>query len=305
MHLGDGRHEYDWIDDWIELPTPERGVDNGRTHGIAVTGDDRVVVFRQADPAVLVYDRSGSLLDSWGNQYLGAHGLTLVEEDGDERLWLVDQDTAAIEKRTLAGELVASISQPPHPAYEDGSFVPTWVATAGGDAAVWIADGYGESLVHRYDADGIYQDTIDGTAGAGRFDCPHAAYIDERGTGRQLYIADRGNERLQVYDEDGSYLRSAGADALTSPCTLDVYDGDCVVPELYARVTILDEDDEVITHLGANEAVVDRDDWPNVNEDVIEPGRFNSPHDAAFDSAGNLYVAEWIVGGRVTKLERT
>lgn len=304
MLLGDDNHEYAWIDDWAELPTPERGADNGRTHGVAVTSDDRVIVFRQADPSVLVYEPDGELVNSWGHEQLGAHGLTIVGDDGDERLWLVDQDTAAIEQRTLDGERLDSLAQPPHPAYEEGSFVPTWVATAGEGADVWVADGYGESLVHRYAADGSYRETIDGTAGAGRFDCPHAVYIDERGDARRLVVADRGNERLQVYDEDGSYRRTAGADALTSPCTVDAHDGDLVVPELYARVTILDEQDHVVTHLGANEAVVDHDAWPNVPDEAIEPGRFNSPHDAAFDSAGNLYVVEWIVGGRITKLER-
>jgi hypothetical protein len=308
MKVGSGDYRYEWIDEWATIPDTESGRENGRTHGIEVTRDGRVVVFNQSNPAILFFDEDGTLVDSWGSRFGGAHGLTLVEENSEEYLWLTDQDSAEVAKMTLDGETVATLDAPHHDAYEDGDYVPTWVAVNGehhsGDGDIWIADGYGESLVHRYDADGVYRETIDGAEGAGRFDCPHAVSIEYRADIPELYIADRGNERVQVYSVDGAFKRSFGADVLTSPCAFDTHDGELVVPELSARVTLVDADDEVITHLGANEAVVDHDDWPNVPDDHLEPGRFNSPHDAAFDADGNLYVAEWIVGGRITKLAR-
>jgi len=310
MEIGTGDHRYEWIGEWATLPDTPSARENGRTHGVAATRDGRVVVFNQADPAVLVFDGDGTLVDSWGSEFDGAHGLTLVEEDGREYLWLTDQNSATVAKTTLDGERVQSLDPPDHPAYREGSYVPTWVAVNerrhGGDGGIWVADGYGESLVHRYDADGSYRETVDGSEGAGRFDCPHAVAVDRRGDEPELYVADRGNERVQVYrpDATAAFERSFGAGALTSPCAFDDHGGDLVVPELRGRVTLLDGSDAVIDHLGANEAVVEREDWPNVPDDHLEPGAFNSPHDAAFDGAGNLYVVEWIVGGRITKLER-
>jgi hypothetical protein len=299
MHVGDGDREYRWHGDWADLPPAE----NGRTHGVAVARDGSVLVFRQADPAVLRFDPDGSLRDSWGD-FGGAHGLTLVEREGTEYLWLTDQDSAEVVETTLDGERTAELDPPDHPAYDGGSFVPTWVAVdesrRGGDR--WIADGYGESLVHRYDADGEYRETLDGTGGAGRFDCPHAVWIDPRSERRDCYVADRGNERVQVFDSDGEYRETLGVGDLNSPCSFAAApDGALVVPELQARVTLLDGG--TATHLGEHPEALADDDWPNLPDERLREGRFNSPHDAAVDGDGNIYVAEWIVGGRVTKLE--
>jgi DNA-binding beta-propeller fold protein YncE len=308
----DGRR-YEWIEDWATVADTESARENGRTHGIETTEDGRVVVFNQSDPAVLVFDADGDRLDSWGSRFGGAHGLSCVVEDGSEYLWLTDQDSAEVAKITLGGETVATLDPPDHPAYDDGSYVPTWVAVNehrhGRNGDVWVADGYGENLVHRYRADGTYVESIDGREGeAGAFDCPHGIMFDTRGDAgdgeAELYIADRGNERIQVYGPDGEFRRAFGSDALTSPCAFDVHDGELIVPELYARTTIFDAEDELVGHLGENESVVEAEAWPNVPEGLIEPGRFNSPHDAAVDGAGNIYVVEWIVGGRITKLRR-
>jgi DNA-binding beta-propeller fold protein YncE len=304
MRLDDGTR-YEWVDEWATVPGADDH-ENGRTHGVAVASDGRVVVFHQADPAVLVYDGDGDLLDSWGS-FEGAHGLTLVTEGGTDYLWLTDQNSAAVVKTTLDGEPVQRLDEPPHPAYEDGDYVPTWVAVdgpeAGGSGDIWVADGYGEGYVHRYDEDGEYLESIDGTDGAGAFDCPHGVWVDPRG-GPELYVADRGNERVQVYDLDGTFQRVVGAGALTSPCGFALGpDGRLVVPELFARVAVLEEGTSV-GYLGENEAVVDREDWPNVPDGELRPEAFNSPHDAAVDDEGSVYVVEWIVGGRVTKLRR-
>lgn len=309
MIVGSNGYEFEWIDEWARIPDTESGRTNGRTHGVEVTEDGRVVVFNQADPAVLCFDQNGTLLESWGSRFHGAHGLTLVAEHGETYCWLTDQDSGEVVKTTLGGETVARLDEPEHAAYEDGTYVPTWVAVherSTGDRDIWVADGYGESLIHRFDESGGYQDSFDGTTGAGRFDCPHAIFFDSRpsGTGPELYVADRGNARVQVYRPDGSFARSFGTDVLTSPCAFDTYQDFLVVPELFARVTLFDGDDGVITHLGANQEIVDHDDWPNVPEEALAPGRFNSPHDAACDDEGHLYVVEWIKGGRITKLRR-
>ncbi|MBW7995671.1 MAG: hypothetical protein FVQ81_03670 [Candidatus Glassbacteria bacterium] len=60
----------------------------------------------------------------------------------------------------------------------------------------------------------------------------------------------------------------------------------------------------MVCYLGGNEEAKDRDGWPNLPAELIEAGKFNSPHDVAVDAGGNLYIVEWIIGGRITKLAK-
>ena len=296
--------DYRWHENWAVIP--EGGKANGRTHGVVVSKNGSVIVFHQATPGVLIFSPEGELLRSWGD-YPGAHGLTLVEEEGVEYLWLADQASRKVEKTTLEGEVVQSIAQPPHPAYAaGGKYVPTWVAVNevrhGGNGDIWVADGYGSNLVHRFDAAGHYLGSLDGTEGAGAFACPHGIAFDTRKSPPQLYVADRGNHRAQVYDAAGCFLRVFGAEFFTSPDGFAVSGDRLVVPELFGRITILDADDRLIASIGDGGIGGGTEGWPNENR--LEAGIFSSPHGAGADAAGNIFVMEWRIGGRIIKLEK-
>ena len=322
--LGSGDYRFKWIDNWARIPDTKSGRENGRTHGVVVSSSGDVLVFSQANPAVLVFSSDGELKSSWGDRFLGAHGMTLVREGEEEFLWLTDQDTGEVVKTTLDGRTVMNLERADHPVYQEKKYIPTWVAVNeerfGGNGDIWVADGYGSFYVHRYDRRGRYLDSINGEEGhGGAFDCPHGLWTDVRRKRREerevedpehhiesaeLYIADRGNRRIQVYSMDGKYRRHFGATFFSSP------DGACaygkralLVPELFARITLLDEDDDLVCHLGANPEALKKEGWPNLPEEHIQPGFFNSPHAAAADDRGNIYVVEWIIGGRITKLE--
>ena len=297
---------YRWIENWITIPDSPLGRTNGRTHGVAVLKSGEIVVFHQADPAVLFYSPAGELLRSWGC-FPGAHGLTLVEENGAEYLWLTDEVTKDVVKMSLDGVVVSRLAQPLHSAYEKGSFIPTWVAVAedrfGGSGDIWVADGYGCSLVHRFDCEGNLIGSLDGTEGGGRFNCRHGLALDTRRAEPEFYIADRGNKRFQVYGIDGVHRRTFGEDFLNSP-DVSVQMGEClIVPELVAGITILGAADRPASSLGFQSGADHLMGWPNERRWLRE-GLFNSPHSATADELGNIYVVEWITGGRVTKLER-
>jgi hypothetical protein len=306
MIIGDGQYRYEWIDRWAVIPDTPSGRANGRTHGVAVSESGAVLVFHQASPAVLVFDRDGKILDEWGDGFAGAHGMTLVKEDGVEYLWLTDEHSAEVVKTTLDGSTVQTLPKPPHAVYRQGRYSPTWVAVNearwGGDGSIWVADGYGMSLVHRFSQTGDYLGCIDGTEGAGKFDCPHGLAFDMRSGEPELLVADRGNKRFQVYGPEGSYRKTVGEAVLSCPCVACVVGDALVVPELSAKLTILDRHNNPVAFLGDNEAVCSLEGWPNHRTELIQPGRFNSPHSAAADAEGNMYVVEWIVGGRITKL---
>ena len=170
-----------------------------------------------------------------------------------------------------------------------------------------MADGYGESYVHRFSKAGDYLGSINGQEGrAGAFDQPHAVFFDTRKSEPELYVADRRNGRVQVYDSDGAFKRAFGSEFLKTPGAFDVVGEFLVIGEHRgARLTIVDAADNLVSYLGENAGVPDTEGWPNVPRDIVKPGLFNSPHGLAADDDGNLYVVEWITGGRTVKLAAT
>lgn len=299
--------EYIWDDQWVKIPVSESARVNGRTHGVGVTRTGEVIVFHQAVDGLLIFDGNGNLRSaSGGTRWLGAHGLTLACENGMEYLWLVDQASAEVVKVTLDGKTVQTLPKAPHPAYSQGAiYVPTWAVCnpQGGD--IWVADGYGSSLVHRFSANGDYRGSLDGTEGAGRFKTPHGIQVRVTPSGTELWIADRGNRRVAVYDGEGRFLRQTGV--AHSPCAFDFREGMVLVPELYTGVKLLDADTlELIGEIGANNLISSGprpEGWPNLaGTENVKPGLFNSPHGACFTPEGDIIVVEWIIGGRITRL---
>jgi hypothetical protein len=210
-------------------------------------------------------------------------------------------------KTTLAGETVMSLTRPASYADGDG-YAPTWVAQAP-DGRVYVADGYGSSRINVYDKAGKHLETFEGTAGGGRFACPHGVWIGKReaATGLSepvLYVTDRGNSKVQVYDLDFHFIKSFYQD---HPCCFDEGpNGLLLVPDLHAFVNVYDEnDDPVATKVGDNQnPIVGHHGWPNVPHEMRKDGRFNSPHGGCFDAEGNIYIVEWIEDGRITKLTK-
>jgi hypothetical protein len=311
MKVGQGEFAYEWIDHWARIPDTESGRSDGRTHAVAALEDGDVLVFNQAQPGVLRFGSDGKLKNAWGDRFSGAHGMSLVFDGNVPVLWLADQNSGEVVKTTLDGRTLLNLQRPDIPVYQgSGRYVPTWVAVSeeriGGNGDVWVADGYGAHYVHRYTKAGAYVTSINGTEGkAGAFLCPHGATFIPKTAGPELYIADRGNHRVQVYDGDGKFKRSFGADFLNSPCGFVYRNGVVYIPELNARLAILDDHEKLITYIGENAAARKSPGWPDLPAAQILPGKFNSPHGMAVDSAGNLYVAEWIIGGRITKLARS
>jgi len=307
--IGNGDHRYEWNSDWAQVPDD---VQLGYTHGVAVTKDGRVHVFNQSKHAVLSFNPDGSFHGMWdefpSDRFLRAHGLTLIEEGGDEYFWLTDQTSGEVVKTTLDGRTVLAIDKPgDYPT--DAKYSPTWAAQSPVDGTIFVADGYGSSRVNRYARDGDYIDHWDGGKGLGAFRCPHCVWIGKRpqATGRDepvVYITDRGNHRVQIFDLAGGFINAFYQD---HPCCIDQGPGgELLVPDLFAFVNVYDDRDRPIaTKLGDHQHdIVRHDGWPNVPAEKIEPGKFNSPHGGCFDAEGNIYIVEWIETGRITKLTR-
>ena len=299
--LGSGQHTYEFLPDWGTLPNGRRW---GYTHGVQIDSQHRVLIHNRSQDAVAIFDDGGKFVKSWGPDFeLGAHGMLLNQEGANEFLYLADPERHVVAKTTLDGERLWVLRYPKEcSAYQrEEQYKPTNVAVApNGD--IYVADGYGLSWIHHYDAKAEYIRSWGGKgSAAGQVDCPHGIWIDTRGARPIIVVADRSNHRLQNFSLQGEHIGFV-TDELRRPCHFDQRNGELLVPDLNGRVTIFDKNNKLITHLGDNPEIWNTKGWPNVPHEMRLTGKFVSPHAACWDAQGNIYVVEWIRDGRVTKL---
>jgi hypothetical protein len=290
---------------------------------------DELVAFDQGHGSLTFIDRRTRARRAIPVETITAHGITVEPHAAGDRVWIADIGVAAAlndgtivyRRRTpqviavdLDGEPVVRLDPPGHKAYADGRYLPTWVAvdaaSVGGTGDVWVADGYGQSLVHRFDAAGRYRSTLEGGAdGSSPFDTPHAVHIDRRGPEPELLVADRKHSRIQVFDLDGRFKRTFGEGYLTSPTAFAALGDDLLIVDLRAHLAVVDRDGALVERIGSAGAPWLEDGWPNVEEGgrhrAPRPhvaGAFRSPHGIAVSSEGNIFVAEWLIGGRLVEL---
>jgi DNA-binding beta-propeller fold protein YncE len=194
---------------------------------------------------------------------------------------------------------------------ENEPFTPTALAVDPSGGSVWITDGYGSSKIHRFSPDLKKELTLDGTTGAGRFNCPHSIFCDRRRAQTRIYVADRGNDRIQIFNPDGTFLNSLDQGFIT-PSAFASFDDILVVAELNARLLLLDAGDQILAEIGEGRDYLEREGWPNRLDEngtpadtrhLIRTETFNSPHGIAAGADGSIYVSEWLIGDRYTKLK--
>jgi sugar lactone lactonase YvrE len=251
----------------------------------------------------LVFDARGRFVKSWGREFKGgAHGLHRAVEGDQEFLYLCDTHRRVVIKTNLDGDEIWRVGAATcGDVYSDSKkFCPTNVATAP-DGTVFVADGYGSSFIHCFSSDGLYEGTFGGAGSApGQMNCPHGLIVDRRGDKPTLLVADRGNRRLQRFDLMGRHLGFVH-DELRAPCHFGERNGTLLIPDLESRVTLFDENNKLIAHLG------DGGHYKGVRDqarEAFKAGQFVAPHSACFDSAGNIFVVEWVEVGRITKLRK-
>lgn len=327
--------EYSWSEDWWQVPYR---ADGWAHHDLAITTMGDLITFDSRDPVLVRLDAQGRAVESSTVPLSEAHGITHVvddDESGTEFLWVADNGSKMVPlnsgawnshggphggqvvKLTMTGQLVSRLETPPHSAYlGGGAYAPTSVVVDerrhGGAGDIWVADGYGQSYIHHFDADGGYLDSINGAGSpGGEFRCPHAIFLDRRGAEPELYVADRGNAQVQVFGLDGQFRRAFGGGVLSSPSAFAV-DGDrLVIAELFGRLTVLDGNDSLVGYLGEQPGINKREGWPNMADpagatvvsDRLVAGKFNSPHGLAIGRDGAIYVSEWLIGGRNIRLQ--
>ena len=306
IRLGSGSYTYELVGGWGQLPY---GKAYGWGVGVVVDSQDNVYLHTKSPNAVVVFDREGKFLRSWGEDFAeGAHGLYLSKEDSTEYLYLADHARHLVVKTTLDGKVIFTVGVPELPdVYKSHDlYKPTDVAVApNGD--FYVCDGYGQSWIHQYNSNGIRIRSWGGKGSEpGKMNSPHGIWIDTRKSEPFVYVADRANNRIQVFTLDGQHVRfiNDGGDLLRYPCCFYQFQGNMYIPDLYSRVTIIDEDDKLITHLGDDPEAYKKPNWPRRPMEERSLDKFIAPHACCVDSHGDLYVIEWVSDARLRKYAR-
>ena len=320
--IGEGAYQYEVQHNWAQLPAKYSWQ---TTHNVAVDAEGLLYVIHEGrenqkdHPSIFVFDRKGKFIRAFGSQFQGGgHGIEVRTQGSEQFLYVCAyQQVKSFAKLTLKGETIwekyAPMDSGVYRKDEDkirvkrwgrDAFMPTNFAFLD-DGGFLLTDGYGSWYVHRYDKEGNWVSKFGGPGeGEGKFNLPHGIWVDRRpGRKERIVVCDRAHHTLQYFNMDGKYLETLKGYGLPANC--DTYKNLLLVPELQARVTLLNEKNEVIVQLGEDVERVTKT-VKGVRNDPKKwiDGKFVHPHDACFDHDGNILVAEWVATGRVTRLRR-
>jgi len=291
MPYGSGKHTYELVEGWAKLPSGASFLDIG---GISIDKQDRIYILnRSPEHPVMVFDRDGNFLTSWGQGlFKRAHG-SGVGPDGS--VWCTDDKNHTVRKFTPEGKVLQTLGTPDQPSdtgYLQDPFDFFWSLTTiarGGppfnrptgvavtdNGTIYVADGYGNAAVHKFSADGKHLLTWGGPGyKPGEFRLPHNIWVDKQ---ERVWIPDRENSRVQIFDSQGKFLDQW--DNVFRPT--DVFidgEGKVYISELCLRLSIFSPEGKLLAR------------WGTTQNDMAK-ALFWAPHAIALDSRGDIYVGD-------------
>jgi len=305
--VGQNNRRYRIDTNWVKADAT--GLPVNDCHEMVQDASGRIILLtNETKNNVIFFDRKGKLLSTWGHDFPGAHGLTIIGSGKDQLLFITDTVRHQFYKATLDGKIVTTWDFPQVTGKytEAKEFVPTETAiTQNGE--VYVADGYGSQYIIHYDAQGKIKNIFGGRGPEeSNLDNAHGVCIDYRTTPETLIITDRTRCCFKRFSMAGQYLETI---ALPGACVCrPVIKGDYLYsavlrsPDLNHEnsgfVVILNKENKVISVIGGNEAVYDGNTLKPLSQSLSENGQpiFKHPHDVMVDDENNLYVCQWNSG---------
>jgi DNA-binding beta-propeller fold protein YncE len=286
---GEGEYRYEISNDWAKVPP---GMQWREVGSVTVDDKDQVYVFNRGPHPMMVFDRDGNFLRSWGEGlFKNAHGAHYAP---DGTVYLTDDGDHTVRKCTPEGRVLMTLGIPgrPTPYMSQQPFNRCTHTALSPQGDLYVSDGYGNARVHKFSPSGkpILSWGEPGS-GPGEFNLPHNICCDADGW---VYVADREAHRVQVFDGNGKYETQRNNMHLPSgifmppgKCPI-CYIGECGPvlgvnrnqPGLGPRVSIVDNSGKLLARFG------------DVKGAGNAPGQFISPHGIAVDSHGDVYVGE-------------
>lgn len=301
--LGQGDFRYRLVKGWGQLDRNRFPIKD--CHEIQQDRRGRLFVLgNETRNNVLVYDTSGKLLDAWGHQFPGGHGLTLWDANGEECLFITDPQNHEVYKTTLGGKVLMTLPFPADvPVYtKKEEYKPTETAVMpNGD--IYVADGYGKDLILRYNAKGELLGYFGGQGtGDQHLENAHGVALDLRNPQKpEILVTSRKQNAFKRFTPEGQYLRTVPLPGAYN-CRPVLHGRQLFFAVLISRlpwnsetgyITILDDQDRVLSNLNGTPPVYEN----NKLQPMQQQGNvFKHPHDVWIDRDENLYVAQWNSG---------
>ena len=303
MSYGRGEHTYEVVDNWAKPIGIESLID---VVGISIDPEDRIYVFNRSKYPMVVFDTDGNQLSCWGESvFKRPHG-SYMSPDGI--IYCTDDYSHVVHKFSPEGDMIMTIGnkdQPSDTGYRPGRDIferiasiergappfnqPTGVAVSS-TGEIFVSDGYGNARVHKFSPEGeLLLSWGEPGAGPGQFRLPHNIWID---TEDRVWVADRENSRIQIFDADGRLL-DQWIDLMRPTHVFIDSTNTVYVSELCRRISIFTIDGKLLAR------------WGNEGCSMDSP-LLAGPHVIAVDSEGALYVGEVAQSfGKVDRGSRT
>lgn len=300
--VGQGAFTYRACDRWQQLPD---GWNLVEVAGVATDAAGNVFVFNRGEHPVIVFDRQGRFLRSWGEgKFTRPHGITIGPDDA---VYCVDDADHTVRKYSSEGRLLLTLGTSGRRSDTGATTVdyrtihqagppfnlPTNVAIAP-NGEMYVADGYGNARVHRFAPDGRLLASW-GTpgSGAGEFHVPHGIAVDADGT---VYVADRENSRVQRFTSAGTFIDQWTDVARPCEVFIDAHGNVCVAELGYRAGMFPGNEPPPGNPTGGRTSVFDADGrlqarWGG-GDNPCQAGDFFAPHDVWVDPFGDVYVGE-------------
>jgi hypothetical protein len=312
-YVGQGDFRYRVNRQWCKADPARFPVNN--CHEMVMDRQQRLILLTDhPQNNILIFNAAGEVLDSWTLHLTSAHGLTLVNEDDQEYLWICDPYSGQVIKTTLQGQVVQTLPNA-HALgiYRSTQFyAPTQTAVAG-NGDIYVADGYGSQYVIQFSHDGRYLRHFGGRGtGVQQLDFAHGIAIDNRRGKEQqcVLVTSRRASCIKQFDLEGQYQGTVYLPG-AFPCRPVVWNQYVLVGLCWSGghlrpnsgfVVVLDSNNEVCAALGGHAV---RDSQGLLCELVSDYSCFHHVHDVCADVDGNLYACEWNAGKIYpVKLER-
>lgn len=297
MPYGSGKYTYELVDGWAKLP---EGWSFKDVSSVTTDAQDRVYVLNRGGHPVMVFDREGNFLYSWGEGlFQRAHGSGMGP---DGSIYCTDDILHVVYKFTPEGKLLQTLGNKGQPS--DSGYVadyadffwslttivrgappfnrPTGVAVTD-SGVIYVSDGYGNARVHKFSPEGeLLLSWGEPGYKTGHFRLPHDIWVDRQ---ERVWVPDRENSRIQIFNAQGKFLSQW--EDLIRPTDLFIDDeGTVYVCELCERVSIFSNDGKLLSR------------WSNNEGTDMAKALFLAPHTIAVDSRGDIYVGDVSYAGK-------
>ncbi|MDR0793053.1 MAG: 6-bladed beta-propeller [Chitinophagaceae bacterium] len=301
--LGHNNKRYRLNNEWSRINAATYPVKD--CHEMVQDSKGRIILLtNETKNNVIIYNKKGKLLETWGHEYPGAHGLTLFNENGSEVLFICDNNRHQMIKTDLKGRVLMTLDYPKETGEytKPDEYIPTETAIApNGD--IYIADGYGKDFIIQYDYKGNY---IRHFGGRGDKEenllNAHGVCIDFREKNNPtLIVTSRQQNAFKRFTPEGKFINTIPLPGAW--VCRPVINGDYLYSAVLQSndnlwhqsgfVTILDKNFKVVSNLGGSDPTYTN----NIPDEMHQTQNvFQYPHDVCIDDEQNMYVAQWNSG---------